>query len=144
MNLQQELTTFPIVQTFRVQWGEMDAFRHVNNLVYLRWAESGRIAYFEQLPLDFSTPELARFSVVLGWQDCKYIFPVTYPDTIHVGTNVIEIKNDRFVMQCKMYSEKHQRLVTISKHEVVTVNFQLNKKVNVPTEIRQAIEKIEK
>ena len=75
--------------------------------------------------------------------ECKYIFPVTYPDTVHVGTRVTEIKNDRFVMQCNTYSEKHQRLAAISNHEVVTVNFQLNKKVSVPAAVKEAIEAIE-
>ena len=35
---------FPVVIELPVQWGEMDAFGHVNNVVYLRWFESGRIA----------------------------------------------------------------------------------------------------
>ena len=36
-----------------VHWGDMDAAQHVNNLAYLRWAESARIELFEKslLPL---------------------------------------------------------------------------------------------
>lgn len=144
MPYKEELNTFPIQQSFSVQWGEMDAFRHVNNLVYLRWSESGRIAYFELLQLNFEAPELADYSIILGWQDCKYIFPVTYPDTVHVGTKVLEIKEDRFVMQCRVYSEKHQRLVSISNHDVVTIDFKTGKKVVVPPELRTLIEGLEK
>src|SRR5687767_1167703 len=35
-----------------VQWGDMDAFGHVNNTVYFRWFESARIAYFEKIGLN--------------------------------------------------------------------------------------------
>ena len=45
------LARYPVVITFPVAWGEMDAFQHVNNTVYARWAESGRMAYFDRLKL---------------------------------------------------------------------------------------------
>ena len=32
-----------------VNWGDMDAFNHVNNIISLRWCESARIALFELL-----------------------------------------------------------------------------------------------
>lgn len=143
MSYQTELNTFPVIETFPVQWGEMDAFRHVNNLIYLRWSESGRIAYFDQLGLNFEAPEKADYSIILGWQDCKYIFPLTYPDTVHVGTKVTEIKEDRFTMQCRVYSEKHQRLASISNHSVVTLDFKTGKKVAVPPALRALIETTE-
>ena len=38
------LAQFPIILTIPVQWGDQDAFLHVNNTVYLRWFESARIA----------------------------------------------------------------------------------------------------
>lgn len=41
----------PVVIETPVAWGEMDAFRHVNNTAYFRYFESARIAYFERLNL---------------------------------------------------------------------------------------------
>jgi len=34
-----------------VTWGEMDTFQHVNNIVYFRYFESERLAYFYKLDL---------------------------------------------------------------------------------------------
>ena len=34
-----------------VQWGDQDAFVHVNNTVYFRWMESARIAYGQRIGL---------------------------------------------------------------------------------------------
>ena len=40
------LAGFPVTINLPVLWGDQDAFRHVNNIVYLRWFESARIAYW--------------------------------------------------------------------------------------------------
>ncbi len=36
------LGKWPVTVELPVQWGDMDAFGHVNNAVYLRWFESRR------------------------------------------------------------------------------------------------------
>jgi len=142
--IQELLKSFPIQSKLPVQWGEMDAFRHVNNTVYLRWAETGRIEYFRQMNLKMDEPEKEEFGVILGWQDCKYIFPVSYPDTIIVGTRVTEIGEDRFNMECQIFSEKHDRIVAIANHKIVAFNYRLNQKIAVPEKLRKRIEEIEK
>ena len=45
---EQHLKDFPIVIEIPVAWGEMDAFGHVNNIIYFRYFESARLAYFHQ------------------------------------------------------------------------------------------------
>ena len=70
-----------------VQWGDMDAAQHVNNRVYLRWIESARIAMF--LKVNGETIAFKRIVPILAWQDCKYIFPVTYPDQVVIALDII-------------------------------------------------------
>ena len=36
------LADFPVVIRLLIQWGEQDAFGHVNNLSAIRWFESAR------------------------------------------------------------------------------------------------------
>lgn len=49
--MKQELTIadFKVQTTMVVQWGEMDAFQHVNNVNYVRWGETARIDYFKAM-----------------------------------------------------------------------------------------------
>ncbi len=136
------LKDFPVTATIPVQWGEMDAAQHVNNVIYLRWSETGRIAYFKRLGYDVS-PGGNEAGFILGWQDCKYIFPVTYPDTIHLGVQVTKIEKDKFLMECHMFSEKHNRIVAISQHRIVTYNYTTFQKVDIPDGLRNKIEKLE-
>ena len=43
------LADYPVTAPVVVQWGDQDAFGHVNNTVFLRWFEVGRIAYFSEI-----------------------------------------------------------------------------------------------
>ena len=47
--MEKLLADYPVVVETPVAWGEMDAFGHVNNIVYFRYFETARIAYFEKL-----------------------------------------------------------------------------------------------
>ncbi len=45
--LTELLSGFPVVETIKVAWGEMDAMPHVNNAACFRYFESGRMAELE-------------------------------------------------------------------------------------------------
>ena len=57
-----ELADFPTVIRWPVQWGDQDAFGHVNNTIYFRWFESARLAYAADLGL----PQMVDGEVVVG------------------------------------------------------------------------------
>jgi len=37
---------WPVTTEIPVLWGDMDAFGHVNNIIYLKWCETSRIELF--------------------------------------------------------------------------------------------------
>jgi len=43
------LRDYPIVMDIPVAWGEMDSLQHVNNIVYFRYFESVRMAFFDRI-----------------------------------------------------------------------------------------------
>ncbi len=137
-----ELSDFTHVMEFPVHWGEMDAAQHVNNLVYLKWSETARIDYFTKIGIntEFSTEGIGP---ILGWQDCKYIFPIRYPDSILIGTRTHELKDDRFVLQCVVFSKSKNRLASISHHDVIPYDYGQLKKVPLPEYWREGIEKFD-
>ena len=147
--LQKLLEPFNVVHKINVEWGEMDAAQHVNNTVYLRWCESGRIAYFDAMKINVSATgsgadaKPSNEGMILGYVDCKYIFPVTFPDVVGIGIKVAEIKSDRIVMESHMFSEKHGRLVAISKQEVLPYDYTKRSKIPVPKHMIDIIKTIE-
>lgn len=136
--LTDELAQFPYVTKIDVAWGEMDAAQHVNNVSYMRYAETARIRFMDTF--DFGWSQNNAEGIILAWQDCKYIFPVTYPDTVWVGAAVSEIREDRFFIQLKMYSEKHGRIVAITNHSHVPYNYNTLQKIPLPTAWRTTLQ----
>jgi acyl-CoA thioester hydrolase len=99
-----------------ISWGEMDAFGHLNNVHYLRYAEDARIAFLNTL--EFSRDEL--YSVVLK-NECIYKKPVIYPDQLTTKAFVTQIGNSSFVMQYDIYSEQHACCVATASSVLVLV-----------------------
>lgn len=143
MSLEEELNKYPVIQQFEVLWGHMDAARHVNNIIYLKWAETTRIEYFREIGMDISFAG-GGVGPILGWQDCKYIFPLTYPDTAICGARTKEIKQDRFIMECAIYSKNHERIVAISEQSIIPYSYEKLRKDDMPKEWTDNINRIEK
>lgn len=113
-----------------VQWGNMDAAQHVNNTVYLRWIESARLEMF--FKINGGNFKFRKVVPILAWQDCKYIFPLTFPDTAIITLNVSVIKSDRIQCEGKIYSKRNNRLAAISRNTLMAYDMQDLKKLPLP------------
>ena len=113
-----------------VHWGDMDAALHVNNTVYHKWVESIRIAFFERLLGE--SPKFHIIGPILAWQDCKFIFPVTFPDTVIATYDVTELGQQHLMCKAKLYSKTHERIVAIAHSKLVPYDYTGLHKVDVP------------
>jgi len=113
-----------------VQWGDMDAAQHVNNVVYLRWIETARVAHF--MKLNGGSLRNDHIGPVIAWQECKYISPVTFPDTVMVGIRVSEVRDDRLITETKLYSKNNMTLVAIGRQMSVAYDFDKKSKAPLP------------
>ena len=134
---------FPIQISIPIQWGDMDAFDHVNNIVYLKFFESARIAYFEKMGI--VGDRASSVGPILASTQCKFIFPLRYPDTIWATAKVTDTqKNDRFTMEYAVYSQTHNRIAAKGSGVIVSFNYTTQQKVDLPQKWRIAISEIEK
>lgn len=141
--MKELLKEYKVVSTIKVQWGDMDAMQHVNNVIYVKWGETARIDYFTTLGVFSPEQKQIKFAPILGFQSVKYIVPVVYPDTIHIGTKTEEIKVDRIVLKSFYYSEKMSKLVAIKTQEVIPFDYKIQKKIPVPEELILEINNLE-
>lgn len=136
------LSHYPVILTLAVAWGEMDAFQHVNNVVYFRYFESARIAYLERLGVtDFMNT--SGIGPILHSVNCRFRIPVTYPDTLYVGVRVTQMGSDRFVMDQCLVSEQHQKIAAQGDAITVTYDYNTASKAPLPPLIRARIEALE-
>ncbi len=137
------LEGYPVVIEIPVAWGEMDAFQHVNNVVYFRYFENARIAYSEKLGL-FTYRDRTGIGPILGSISCKYKLPLSYPDTVSVGAKIIGIEDDRFTMRHVVVSRRHQKIAAEGDGVIVMYNYLEGTKTTMPDEIRKRILELEK
>ena len=135
-------SNFPVVFETPVAWGEMDSMGHVNNVVYFRYFESARLAYFERVGF---IDEMKRSGVgpILATTQCRFKKPLTYPDRIRVGATATDVKEDRFTM---LYCIESVALGTIAADgEGLIVAYDYNEKCKtaLPDSVRRAILELE-
>ncbi|MBL4659984.1 MAG: acyl-CoA thioesterase [Alcanivoracaceae bacterium] len=125
-----------------VQWGDMDAFNHVNNVMYFRYFESARIAYFEKLGV-MGKGSKDNVAPILAETNCRYKLPLNYPDTITVGTRVIEKHSHGFLMEYAIYSHHYKKTTSIGTGRIVMLNYSSHEKVAVDEQLLNKINSIE-
>ncbi|MGL4828177.1 MAG: acyl-CoA thioesterase [Vibrio sp.] len=132
------LKDFPVLTCINVAWGEMDAQQHINNVVYFRYFETARIDYFARLKL---MEELQRTQIgpVLSETQARYKIPVTFPDTLLIGSRITAVQADRFSMEYQVVSQKLGKITTVGSATVVMFNFKTGEKALLPSAIMDAI-----
>jgi acyl-CoA thioester hydrolase len=124
--------------TLDVAWGEMDALGHVNNVRYIAWVETARIALFRKLgistlPGDPVGPILARI-------ENDFLEPVEYPARVTVGIRAGRVGNTSLALDHEIWhAGTPGRVVARGRSVVVLINYATQEKVRVSDEIRAAL-----
>ncbi|MFN8484201.1 MAG: thioesterase family protein [Anaerolineae bacterium] len=139
--MHEKLRAYPVIIEVPVFWGDMDAMRHVNNTVYLRYFESARIALFERLGY-LEVMDQTGVGPILGSICCHFKFPVTYPDTLWAAARVTDIAEDRFTLRHIVVSQRHQRVAAEGDGVIVTYNYRTQKKAPIPGALLARIEEL--
>ena len=116
-------------------WGQMDAFAHVNHTQYFRWFEDVRMDYFQACGI-VAHMESHGIGPILARIQCRFIIPLTYPDTVHVGTRVEDVEEDRFTMRYRVVSEARDLVAAEGDGRIVMLDYNAGVKAPIPPEVR--------
>lgn len=136
------LHEFPVVITLPLQWGDQDAFGHVNNTVPIRWFESARIAYLEQTVMS-QMIQKGGIGPILASVTCNYRRQLHYPDRVSIGARIAKLGRSSMVMEHVVYSEKLDAVAAEGTSTIVAFDYEANRPTRIPDEIRQAFESLE-
>ncbi len=136
------LSTYPIQVQLTVAWGEMDAFNHVNNVVYFRYFETARIAYFDQINYTKFMEKHGK-GPILASTSCRFRKPLQYPDHLIIGARVSDLQADRFTMQYRIVSRQLNAIAADGEGLVVSYDYTTQQKTSLPDDIRTAIIRLE-
>ena len=137
------LKDFTVVVDLNIEWGDMDALQHVNNIEYFKYFQVARIAYFEKIDSESVMGE-TRVSSILASTQCKFIYPLAFPDQITVGVRVESLARQHFIMKYAVISQKHNRLAALGDGKIVMFDYINNIKADIPDGVRSAIIGLEK
>ncbi len=135
------ISRFCITTKQPIIWGDMDAFQHINNTVYFKYFESVRVEYFEQTGINRLMCN-ENIGPILGATECKFLAPLTFPDSVILATNVSEIREKRFTMQYEVFSKKLEKVVAVGSGEIIYFDYINNKTCPIPDSIRQEMAKL--
>ena len=129
-----ELAHYPIIHHQPIHWGEMDAFNHLNNVVFYRYAESARIGYLQALGMFDGS-----MVTVLAQSSCQYLRPVTYPDTLLLGVRCQRLGHTSIVIEYSYYSCAQQMIVATADAVIVRLDSNGKDKLPWTTEERERL-----
>ncbi|GAA5897324.1 hypothetical protein JCM6882_001858 [Rhodosporidiobolus microsporus] len=130
-----------------VQWGDLDANVHVNNVVYFKWLESGRLAHVHHLtralPKDIAADLQGSGKgkgLILARLTFDYRLPTFYPDSVMVMHRPVEYTTKKMVLETAVYSFAQQTFVGLGTAIMVAYDYDLGRSGELPQAVLDELE----
>ncbi|PTU18417.1 hypothetical protein P175DRAFT_0444161 [Aspergillus ochraceoroseus IBT 24754] len=129
----------------RVAWGEMHG--HVNNVTYVRYAETARVYFTRNFAVHIDPSHKEEWmnlvssrglGIILRSIKVDYKFPMQYPDKVTVYHKLVhdpaspQFSQYAFHLQATILSEARQRPAARCHEDLVTYDYRLGKKAAIP------------
>lgn len=124
-----------------VRWGEMDALGHVNNTVFFRYSEDGRLDYLQRV-LEIS-PGLDRGAPILADLRCSFLQQLRFPAEVEIATRTARIGSTSFHMEQALFHQGGTDAVAGFEAVLVWFDYTAQCSAAVPESVRAHIRQIE-
>jgi acyl-CoA thioester hydrolase len=124
----------------RVRFGDLDAMRHLNNVVFLRYFETARIAYLRELvpAHDPAHPEHAGFGFIFAECHIAYRSPVHFDEELEVHCSIGETRRSSFRVEFEM--RVGERLAAEGYGVLVGYDYAQQRTMALPDPLRERLE----
>lgn len=136
------LAQFPIVVKLPILWGDLDAYGHVNHLVYLKWFETARALYANRVGVE-TTPAATGVGAVLASIQYKFLRPMNFPGDVYSGVRVVRLSMGAIYLESKIVELSTGVAVAEGGCEAVLWDYAANEPTVIPDSIRTAVEALE-
>ncbi|MEH6576034.1 MAG: thioesterase family protein [Amphritea sp.] len=122
-----------------VRWGDMDAYGHVNNALYMRYLEEARVQFLAEIGAAMDGKGIDPVVINVG---CTFLRPLTYPATIIINSYVGEIGRSSFMVHYELSTVANPgTLYSEGYSKVVWMDHNSGRSVPLPASIRNRITK---
>lgn len=137
----KKLIRYPFEFPINIAWGDMDAFGHVNNVMYAKYFETARADLFSKEEFWNTKSSVLEEGPVLVKMEMEYRKQVKYPATILVTLGIPEITKRGFKVACTMWENEICCASGIA--EILWFDFQKQKIGRIPEQIVSYFAKFE-
>ena len=131
MNSEEKITDFKFQHPLRTRWRDSDAFRHINNAVYLSYIEDARIELLRRWGITQDGK-----SVIVASVKIDYFKQVIHPANLIVGQKVTRIGNKSFDITSVVFNKETNESICKSIITIVCLDFNLNQTIPVYEKIK--------
>ncbi len=106
-------------ESFQVRGYELDSYGHVNNSVYLNYAEYARWCMIEKATSGSSYFQEKKLNPALAHVEIDYKKPCYLAEWLHVETKLLEFKKVSATFEQKIIKEKTKEVAAVLKIKLI-------------------------
>ena len=134
---------FSHVLELPVRWGDADVYGHINNVSFVRYVESGRVAYVDDV-MKLSLTANMDAAWVLADIQCSFLQQVEYPTLLEICTRVKKLGTKSITLETGLYRQGESEPVLTSVAVMVWFDFKAQKAAAIPVDQRETMKAYEK
>ncbi len=120
------------------RWGDCDALGHINNAMLVRYLESGRIDYFQQV-CQLSLAGGEPYGFIIANLEIGFVKQVHHPSNLEIATRISRLGNSSFDVDAIIFNQGDNIPLITSRGVCVWFDLQNNNSVKLPDDIRNTI-----
>jgi len=128
------LEGYRYIDHFRVPFFEIDMLRHTNHIAYIRWAETARTAYFEEV---LGEPITGERGCIAARLEIDYRAPLEWREAVALGCRISRFGRKSFDTEYEIWSEMHGILAAALVVKCVAYDYRTMTSILVPDEWRR-------
>eukprot|EP00466_Bigelowiella_natans_P013607 jgi/Bigna1/63917/fgenesh1_kg.63_\ len=133
---------WPVQIKAPVQWGDQDAYMHVNNCQFYRWWESAHIAYLQSIGIMLKGNAKDENGAIIARSECNFLKPVSFPDTVTVCCRATKLGNTSLSVEYLLLNKMGESCATGSAI-LVLFDYIAEAKYNINDELRAKVVDLE-
>ncbi|NJW52996.1 acyl-CoA thioesterase [Salinimicrobium oceani] len=133
-----DLSEYKLSLDLRIDFSDLDMYRHVNNLTFIRFLQSGRVNFWEATGLAKMFSESNKGAILVSTH-CDFKKSLFYPGTATVKTKLAYIRNSSFALDQLILNDKGE-ICAEGRDIAVFFDFTHDKSLPLPLELKEVMQ----
>lgn len=130
---------YKLALELRIDFSDLDLYKHVNNLTFIRFMQSGRVNLWEATGLSEMYEERNKGAILVS-SHCDFKRSLYYPGTAIVKTKVAFLKNSSFGIDHVILNNEGE-ICAVGHDVAACYDFNSNSTFSIPGELREKLNK---